>query len=117
MDEAPLYVDIMLAAVYLLLAVATAAAVYASWHGLRTHSSERSMLDLRHAKAISYAALLLPVGCLVLTFLLGSAEPLLVNGRPFADAFWLRLTDMFIFTSVILILVCSAIVVVGKFRH
>jgi hypothetical protein len=39
------------------------------------------------------------------------------NGKPFTDELWLRLSDMFIYTSILLICVCSAIVVAAKFRR
>ena len=43
--------------------------------------------------------------------------PVVSNGKPFTDTLWLRLTDMFIFTSLLLICVCSAVVAIAKFRR
>ena len=37
----------------------------------------------------------------ILTFLFGSSQPLLINGEWFKDVFWLKLTDMFMFTAMI----------------
>ena len=55
--------------------------------------------------------------CLVLTFLLGSSEPVRTNGELFTDTFWLKATDMFIYTSLILIIGCFAGVVLSRFRN
>jgi uncharacterized membrane protein YidH (DUF202 family) len=117
MTEAPLYVDVVIIAVYVLLAVTLAASLYAAWHGVRTHSRQRSALDLRHASAVSYGSLVLPVVCLFVTYWLGSSEPLTINGHLFTDTFWLRVTDMFIYTSILLIILCFVIVLAARFRH
>ncbi|MBO6030988.1 MAG: hypothetical protein J6Q22_05910 [Prevotella sp.] len=55
--------------------------------------------------------------CLALTFLLGSSEPVRTNGKLFTDTFWLKATDMFIYTSLILIIGCFAGVVLSRFRN
>jgi hypothetical protein len=100
-----------------LLTVALLAAFYAAWHGVRTHSRQRSALDLRHASAVSYGSMVLPLVCLFVTYWLGSTAPLTINGSLFADTFWLRVTDMFIYTSILLIIICSVIVIAARFRH
>ena len=38
-------------------------------------------------------------------YLLAGTQPLVINGKPFSDTFWLRTSDMFINTSVVLILI------------
>ena len=50
---------------------------------------------------------------MLITFLLGSAEPVTVNGVEFADTFWLKATDMFINTSLVLLLVAVCGVAFG----
>ena len=42
---------------------------------------------------------------LILFFLLGSSSPLKVNGIAFNNAFWLKASDMFIFVSILLLLI------------
>lgn len=54
---------------------------------------------------------------LLVTYLLGSSDPLMTNGKVFDSHFWLKLTDMFIYTSIILILGCFAGVIVSRFRN
>ena len=54
--------------------------------------------------------------CLIITFLLGSSDPLKTNGQLFADTSWLKAVDMFIYTTLILIVGCFAGVIVSRFR-
>jgi hypothetical protein len=51
---------------------------------------------------------------MMVTFLLGSSEPLLINGQWFKDAFWLKLTDMFLWTALLLLLLAAVGVVIGS---
>jgi hypothetical protein len=41
----------------------------------------------------------------VLSFLLGSSETIVVNGRTYDDGLWLRAADMFIVTASVLLVV------------
>lgn len=50
---------------------------------------------------------------LLVAYLLGSDSPLVVNGKVYADAFWLKATDMLIISSTVLIVVAAALVVFG----
>jgi hypothetical protein len=54
--------------------------------------------------------------CLVVTFLLGSSSPVMTNGQPFTSKFWLKATDMFIYTSILLIIGCFVSAFVSRFR-
>ena len=49
----------------------------------------------------------------VVTYLAGSDQPLMVNGALFKDSFWLKVTDMLIVSSVILIVVAAGFVCFG----
>ena len=50
---------------------------------------------------------------LLVTWLLGSDRPLVVNGIVFSDAFWLKSTDMLIVSSLILIVLAAGLVCFG----
>ena len=108
-------VDIILWAVYLLIAAATIASVLSAIHGVRTQG--RQVAASRLARRASVAAAILPVTVMALTYAAASTTPLTINGKAFTSTLWLRLTDMFIYTSVILIILCFIIVVATKFRR
>jgi hypothetical protein len=112
-----LYIDIVLWAVYLLLVVATAVAVWSAIHGVQTHERTDDPLASRRTSMLGYITAGVVAVVLLLTYLLASTQPVVSNGKPFTDTLWLRLTDMFIFSSILLICLCSAIVVAAKFRR
>ena len=117
MADSTLVIEIMLWVVYCLLAVAIGIAVWSAVHGVRTHEQSKDPLASRHTSMTGYATVALVAVILLITFLSGSTKAILSNGQPFTDAFWLRTTDMFIFTSILLIFICSAIVAIAKFRR
>lgn len=117
MTDQTLIIDIVLWTVYLLLAAAVGGTLWSAIHGVRTHEQATDLMASRHASVTGYATVFLVVTVMVITYLLASAAPVVSNGQPFTDTFWLRLTDMFIFTSLLLICVCSAIVVIAKCRR
>lgn len=62
---------------------------------------------------ITVATVVLFVVTLALSFAFGSTDPLPVNGHMFSSSLWLRLADMFIVTSAVLITVAVAAVAFG----
>lgn len=54
---------------------------------------------------------------LLLTFLLGSSAPMKINGADFTDAFWLRVSDMFVSSSLLLIVAAVAVVIYGSTKY
>ena len=117
MADSTIIVEIVLWAVYGLLAVAIGIAVWSAVHGVLTHERTKDPLASRRSSMIGYATTALVAVVLLITFALASTQPIVSNGTPFTDTFWLRTTDMFIFTSILLICVCSAIVAIAKFRR
>ena len=105
-------IDLLLYVIYGLLAVAAALTVW---------SVVRSMLRSRKGAVewgipVRTIGWLIVVGvavCLVLTFALADVRPLSINGRLFVDGMWLRVADMLINTSLVLIIVAVLGVVFG----
>ena len=105
-------IDVLLFSLYGLLALA---AVLTTW------STVRSLL-LGRGEAVEWGVPVRLVGwlivvglvvVLVLTFALGDVSPLTINGRTFSDGLWLRVADMLINTSLVLIIVAVAGVLFG----
>jgi hypothetical protein len=117
MPDLTLIIDFVLWAVYLLLGVSMAAALWSAIHGVRTHEATVDPIASRHTSKTGYLTAGVVAVILLLTWLLGSTKAVMSNGHPYTDTFWLRLTDMFIFTSLLLICVCSVIVAIAKFRR
>ena len=117
MGGSSFFIDLMLWTVYVLLVAAVATAVWSAVHGIRTHERSNDPMATRRTSMIGYTTAGLVAITMLLTYLLASTKPVVSNGKPFTDVLWLRLTDMFIFSSILLICVCSAIVVAAKFRR
>ena len=67
---------------------------------------------------IAFALAVIVTGVsLVRTLRLRTKDDEVVNGVLFTDAFWLKAADMFIYTSLILIIGCFAGVVLSRFRN
>lgn len=111
--NAPLFTDVLLVYMYLLLAVAIVACGVSVAHGLKRRDASEAVTNGVPASRIARGSVALLVCSLLLTFVFGSSEPLKVNGVDFIDTFWLKATDMFIYTSVILIVVALGAVAYG----
>ena len=113
----PLVADIMLWLMYITVVVAVVVTIVSVMRNLRLRTKDDEVVNgvprTRLAWIVGVAFLL----CLVLTFVLGSSEPVKTNGKLFTDTFWLKATDMFIYTSLILIIGCFAGVVLSRFRN
>ena len=113
----PFIADIMLWLMYIAIVVAVIVTIVSMIRTVRLRTKDEEVVNgvprTRMAWIIVVAFLL----CLVLTFLLGSSEPVRTNGELFTDTFWLKAADMFIYTSLILILGCFAGVVLSRFRN
>lgn len=110
MGENDIFIDIIIIAMYVLLAVALGVSMWSAWNGVRTRQRRQST-HIGYITAAAVAALL------VLTYATSSTAALRSNGQLFSDTLWLRLADMFIYSSITLIIVCSVIVVIAKFRR
>ena len=110
MGESDILIDIIIIAMYVLLAATLGVSAWSAWNGVRTHQR-------RQSTRIGYAVAGFTAFVLAVTWLLGSTRPIVSNGKVFDSQLWLRLTDMFLWSSIILIIVCSVIVVIARFRR
>ena len=113
----PLIADIMLWLMYIAVAVAIIVTVVSVVRTLRLRTKDDEVVNGVPRTRMAWVVVIAFLICLVLTFALGSSEPVRTNGKLFTDAFWLKATDMFIYTSLILITGCFAGVVLSRFRN
>lgn len=93
----PQYTDALIYLKYALAAITVALAVLA---GVVQFVS--SLKDNPKGAVKTLIALALLVAVIVVSYAMGSTEPVMVNGEPYNDTFWLKTTDMFIFSMYIL---------------
>jgi len=111
--NAPLFTDAVLVFIYLLVFIAVAVAVTSFVHAIKQRDVTSGIINNLPAAKIKYFSFGLLAGLLILTFALGSTEPVLVNGSKYADSMWLRITDMFINTNIVLLIMAALGVAFG----
>ena len=112
----PFFADVMLGLMYLAIAIALGVTAYSVWHGMRNRRKGDDVINRVPAGRIGWCVAIGLVVCLVLTFLLGSSAPVVTNGVRFTDTLWLKVTDMFIYTSTLLIIGCFVSAIVSRVR-
>ena len=107
----------------LYLLITLAAVVFVLFYGI---GYDRPFADNPNFNAPLFTDLLLSLmlvltvlagGIVVFSFLVASGREMLVNGRPYGYWFWLKVSDMFIYTSVILLLVTIAAAIYGATKY
>lgn len=110
---APLLTDVILVYSYLLIAATIVVLAISVVRSIRRRGGSDVVVNGVPAARISYLTLALFVVTMVVTFSLGSTEPVKVNGATFSDSLWLRVADMFLVTSGILIAVAIVAIIFG----
>ena len=113
---APLFTDVLIGLMWLFLVGGIGLAIYSMWKDYRGSRSEAMVngVPVRRIFRITWIGLL---ALLVLTFALGSSAPMLINGENYADWLWLKLSDMFVITSLLMLLAGMGAVIFGATRY
>ena len=114
--NAPLFTDALIVLMWLFLAAGIGLAVYSMAKGYRSGKSEAVVngVPVRRIFRITWLATL---ALLLITFLLGNSDPMLINGENYADWLWLKLSDMFVITSLLMLAVGIGAVCFGATRY
>lgn len=110
MADSELFIDVVIIAMYVLIATAVAVSAWSAMRAIRQRK-------VRQSTRIGYAVAAGVAALLIITYAAASTKAITSNGQLFDNQQWLRLADMFIYSSVILILICSAVVVIARFRR
>ena len=112
----PFIADIMLWLMYIAIVVAVIVTIVSMARTVRLRTKDEEVVNGVPRTRMAWIVIVAFLLCLVLTFLLGSSEPVKTNGELFTDTFWPKAADMFIYTSLILIIGCFVGVVLSRFR-
>lgn len=113
--ESPLFIDVLLTSIYALLALTLGLTAWSMLRTLQMRNRERLTMGIP-AKRIAWGVALLLCATLALTALTADTQPLNTNGHTYDNSFWLRVSDMLINTSTVLIVVavmCVALSAMG----
>ena len=115
--NAPMLTDLLIGFMWFLFGIAVVAAGIAAVRSVRlARNNERlsNGVPARKITTIVYGTTFL---CLVLTFVFGSAKTMIINGQNFSDTFLLRISDMFVNSSLFLLLCAAGVVIFGATRY
>ena len=93
----PQYTDALIYLKYALVVITVALAVIA---GIAQFVA--SLKDNPKGAVKTLGALAALAAVIIVSYAMSSTEPVMVNGEPYNDVFWLRLTDTFIYSMYIL---------------
>ena len=103
--QAPLFTDLLLCFAY-----AVGMAAVAIVNGLKARRGMPAVSNGIRVKAIAWGVAIGWVLTMTVSFACGDDQPLMVNGETYDDRWWIRMTDMFINTTLVLMAVAVAVV-------
>ena len=114
--NAPLFTDVLIGLMWLFLVGGVVLAVGSMIKDYQSSKMEAVVngVPVRRIFRITWISTL---GVLLITFLLGGSEPMLINGENYADWLWLKLSDMFVVTSLLMLLAGIGAVCFGATRY
>lgn len=115
--NAPLFTDALIGLMWLLFLMAIAVVAVAVVKRNSFIGKEADRVNGIPATKIFRFTWLGTLVLLILTFVFGSSMPMLVNGEEYNDWFWLKTSDMLVFTSVVMLIVGVGVVLFGATRY
>lgn len=115
--NAPLFTDALIVLMVVVMLLALAMAGFSAWHSHRMGSRQDAVVNGVPARKIARITWLSTGGLLLLGFAVGSSAPMWVNGSEFDCWFWLKLSDMFVVVSLVLLLAAIGVVLFGVTRY
>ncbi len=114
--NAPLFTDVLIFLMWAFVAGGVALAIYSMVRDYRSTKSDAVVngVPVRRIFRITWLSTL---AILVVTFLLGGSSPMLINGENYDDQFWLKLSDMFVVTSILMLVAGVSAVIFGGTRY
>lgn len=114
--NAPLLTGTVIVFMMMMVAVAVVVTVVTAIRNMR-RNHETANDNLIPASRISYGVAGGTVALMVLTFAVGSSNVLTVNSKPFSDWLWLKMSDMFVSTALIMIAAAVGLLVYGQAKN
>ena len=115
--NAPLLTDALIVFMWILLGLTVLVMLLSVFHTVKTISVKQRVVNGIPTYKITIAVFGTTFLCLVLSFLFGSSESMVINGTTYADKFWLKASDMFVTSSLVLLLAAIGASVFGATRY
>lgn len=114
--NAPLFTDLLLITTILVLVGAVVVAAWSVVRSLKTTGRGERMSNNIPVWKIGTIVAVGTFAVMLFTFLLGSSTPMTINGATYDDSLGLRVSDMFISTSLLMIAAAIAAVLFGSYK-
>lgn len=115
--NAPLFTNAVLVLMIVMTVGGIALVAWSVVRNIRISGRGESYNNNIPVKKIGYCVAGGTAAVMLLTFLLGSSAPMRINGADFADVFWLKASDMFVSSSLILIAAAIVAVIYGSTKY
>ena len=115
--NAPMLTDVLLGFMWGLFAITVIVSLIAIVRSVRRANQRDGLSNGIPARKITYFIYGLTALILFFTFIFASTQAIMVNGQNFTDGFWLRVTDMFVNTSLLLLVLAAGVVGFGATRY
>ena len=115
--NAPLLTDALIVFMWILLGLTVLVMLLSVFHTVKTISVKQRVVNGIPTYKITIAVFGTTFLCLVLSFVFGSSESMVINGATYADKFWLKASDMFVTSSLVLLLAAIGASVFGATRY
>ncbi len=109
-------IDFLLVLMYIAVIATLVVTGWSAARSLSLRDHSQRVVNNIPVRRIAWATAALFFLLLIVGFLVGSSAPMTVNGEDYSRWFWLKVSDMFIFTSALLIIIAAVLVVASK-RH
>lgn len=118
--NSPLFTDLVMVLMIVLFLAAVVIAVYSKISSMRKNHADAIVNGIngkRITRLVSFGVIVV----MALSYLPSPSDDVIVNGKLYDDALWLRLTNMFVVTSILLIvfgvvIICFASIVNRRIR-
>ncbi|GAB6975350.1 hypothetical protein [Prevotella falsenii] len=115
--NAPLLTDALIVFMWILFGLTVLVMLLSVFHTVKTISVKQRVVNGIPTYRITTVVFGTTFVCLVLSFVFGSSDSMVINGATYADKFWLKASDMFVTSSLVLLLAAIGVTVFGATRY
>lgn len=115
--KSPMFTDAVLMLVFILIIATLSATVYAVVKEIKGHDKRNDNAENIPSRRIAAITAVSTCACMAVSFIAGSTRPMFINGTQYTTTFWLKASDMFILTTITLIIAAIAILVAARIKY
>lgn len=115
--NAPLLTDVVIFLMWILFFGTVITTIALAIIGYKKHKDSSQTSWGIPSRRLSLSVSLGTAVVLIVSFLIASSEPMLINGTRYSDTLWLKVSDMFILTASILLLCAIGSAIFGATRY